>query len=385
MRFRSVLGGCVLVLTAAIAAGALRPEGDEVFRTVLRRQGDDGVHTFRIPGLATTPNGTLIAVFDVRRKGAGDLPGDIDIGAMRSTDHGKTWDKMQVVLDFDAGERGSRGNGVGDPAVLVDRKSGHIIVVGLWSKGDRAWNGSGPGTTPEETGQIVLTRSEDDGRTWSKPVNITQKIAGRNKEWRLCFQGPGGGIQLADGTLVFAAQFRDAAGVPHSCFISSTDGGAGWTISPPAIPSKPPTSEAQVAQLKDGSLLLTMRDESRSGKRAWARFEWDGDLTKGKWSEPWFAVPDPTCMASLVSHPTGPLLLSSPGSARERKALTIRTSSDGGKTWSAGRVLDPRPCAYSCLTVLQDGSIGVLYECGDKSSYDTLTFARFTLDWAAGR
>lgn len=121
------------------------PEERRGLRTVLRRQGDDKVHTYRIPGLATAPSGTLIAVFDIRHKNEGDLPGDIDIGMMRSTDNGKTWSKMQFILDFDNAEQDSRGNGVGDPAVLVDRRTGHILVAGLWSKGNRAWNGSGPG------------------------------------------------------------------------------------------------------------------------------------------------------------------------------------------------------------------------------------------------
>jgi sialidase-1 len=326
----------------------------------------------------------LIAVFDLRHKHSGDLPADIDVGAMRSTDNGKTWSKLKPILDFDKSIQNSHGNGVGDPAVLVDRTTGDILAVALWSFGNRAWNGSGPGVTPEETGQLVLTRSTDDGKSWSKPVNLTQELAGRDPKWRLCFNGPGNGIQLRNGAIVFAAQFRDAGGTPHSCFMYSTDGGRQWAISPPAIPESPPTSESQIAELADGSLLLSMRDESRSGKRAWAKYSWEGDLSNGKWSEPWSTVPDPTCMASVVRHPDGPLLFSNPNSSTQRVGLTIRTSTDDGKTWSDGRLLDPRPCAYSCLTVLKDGSVGVLYECGDKHNVETLTFARFPLEWVRG-
>lgn len=373
--------GVSLLVGAAWCVTSVGQPPDEVFRTVVRRQGDDGVHTYRIPGLATTNAGTLIAVFDIRHKSAGDLPGDIDVGMMRSTDAGTTWEKMRVVLDFDKAEKDSRGNGVGDPAVLIDRKTGQVLVVALWSKGNRAWNGSGPGLTPDETGQLVLTRSADDGKTWSPPVNITTKVRGRDPAWRLFFNGPGSGIQLRDGTLVFAAQYRDAAGPPHSCFIFSTDGGDTWTVSPAAIPTTPPTSEAQVAELSDGSLLLSMRDESRSGKRAWAKWTWAGDLSKGAWGAPWFDVPDPTCMASVVRVPDGPLLFSNPNSAKQRVGLTVRASGDDGKTWSAGRPLDPRPCAYSCLTVLKDGRVGVLYECGDRGAAETLTFARFPRGW----
>jgi sialidase-1 len=227
----------------------------------------------------------------------------------------------------------------------------------------------------------VLTRSKDDGKSWSPPVNITAKIAGRDPAWRLFFQGPGAGIQTRDGRLVFAAQYREAKGTPRACLIHSGDGGATWAVSPPAAPAGPPTSEAQVAEAADGSLLLTMRDESRSGKRAWARFS----PKSGEWGRPWSDLPDPTCQASMVAHPSGALVFTNPASAKERKGLTVRVSDDGGATWSAGRVVDARPSAYSCLAVQKDGSLGVLYECGDRSAYETLTFARFSLDWARGR
>ena len=346
------------------------PNDPRIFRTVVRKQGDDGVHTYRIPGLATTPKGTLIAVFDARNKGGGDLPGDIDVGMMRSTDDGATWSAMQRIMDFDAAEPGSRGNGVGDPAVLVDAKTGAIFVAALWSKGARAWFGSGPGMTPDETGQFVIVKSTDDGVTWSKPVSITPQV--KQREWLLCFNGPGSGIQLRDGTLVFAAQYKGADKVPHSCFIESRDQGATWKISQAAIPDKPPTSEAQIAECSDGSLLLSMRNEAHMGQRSWARWK------DGKWSEPWLAVTDPTCQASLIRHPHGELLLSNPNNPKRRDTLTIRTSSDDGKTWSDGKLLDPGFSMYSCMIVLRDGRIGILYESGDTAG---LVFARFPLEW----
>lgn len=355
--------------------------GDEIKHTVIRKPGDDGSKAYRIPGLATSTKGTLLAVYDIRYAGFGDLPGDIDVGLRRSTDGGKTWDPQQVIIDFDKSVPDSRGNGVGDPAILVDQKTGAIFVIALWSQGNRAWNGSGPGLTPAETGQLVLVKSTDDGKTWSAPVNLTAKIAGRDPKWRLLFNGPGAGIQTRDGTLIFAAQFRDAEGTPHSCFLASRDAGETWAVSAPAIAAKPPTSEAQIAELADGSLLLTMRDESRSGKRAWARFQQDKDLLKGKWDQWRSDLPDPTCMASLVRHPSGALIFSNPASSKSRTGMTLRISDDDGQTWSAGHVLDPRPAAYSCLSILADGTVGVLYEAGEKNSAETLVFASVPLDW----
>ncbi|MSU48693.1 MAG: exo-alpha-sialidase [Opitutus sp.] len=187
-----------------------------VSRTVIRRQGDDGVHTYRIPGLATTPTGTLIAVFDLRHASSGDLPGDIDVGTMRSTDAGKTWSQMRTILDFDKNVPGARGNGVGDPCVLVDHETHTIFVAALWSKGERGWAGSGPGLSPDETGQLAIVKSTDDGLTWSAPINLTAQV--KDPRWRLCFNRPGAGIQLRDGTLVMPAQFRAADTTPNSCF-----------------------------------------------------------------------------------------------------------------------------------------------------------------------
>lgn len=361
---------CLLLLVSTARAYA----DDAIFRKVLRQAGDDGVKSYRIPGLATSKAGTLLAVFDIRHNGPADLPGNIDVGLLRSTDGGETWSKMQTILDYDQREEGAQGNGVGDPTILVDHKTGTIFVAALWSRGNRAWNGSGPGLKPSETGQFVLTKSTDDGHTWSPPINITEQV--KDPAWRLCFQGPGAGIQTKDGTLIFPAQFRAADGTPHSCFIFSRDGGEKWQMSPPAIPAKPPTSEAQIAELTGGGLLLTMRDESRSGKRAWAKWDWakaakGGEAKLGTWSEPWFTVPDPTCMASLFRHPDGELYFTNPNSPTKRVALTLRHSTDDGRTWSAGRLIDPRGCMYSCLTALPDGRLGILYEVEN-----TLTFAR---------
>lgn len=369
----------IVLLTGLFPAGSLTAQVDEaVFKTVLRRGGDDGSKSYRIPGLAVSKSGTLIACFDIRWQGTRDLPADIDVGVMRSLDGGKTWGPMIVAMDYDRNAPGSAGNGVGDPAILVDQKTGHLFLAALWSYGDNGWQGSGAGLSQQETGQLVISRSMDDGQTWETPRSITPQI--KKPQWQLCFQGPGAGIQSSDGTLVFPAQFKDELGKPSSCFIYSQDGGDNWRISPAAIPDQPPTSESQIVQVGPKLLLMTMRNEARGPMRWWSRWRWESQLSDGTWEEPWMDVQDPVCMAGLTAHPSGAVLLSHNDSPKREK-MTIRVSQDQGRSWSKGRLLDDRPSGYSCLTVLPDGDIGILYEVGDRNDVETLTFARFPLDW----
>ena len=244
------------------------PEGDGRLRTgvALRQRGQDDSDAYRIPGLATTNAGTLIAVYDNRYRGGGDLPGDIDVGMSRSTDGGQSWEPMRVIMDMGDDPKWSY-DGIGDPAVLVDRETGVIWVAATWSHGERSWHGSGPGLEPEETGQLMLAKSEDDGLTWSAPVNITKQV--KTPEWRFVLQGPGKGITMRDGTLVFPAQFRGkneapVGGKPFSTLIYSRDRGVTWTIGEGV---KIDTTEAQLVELDDGSIMINCRD-NRGGSRS---------------------------------------------------------------------------------------------------------------------
>lgn len=367
--------------------------GGGVYSTIIRKGGDDGSSSYRIPALVTTTAGTLIAGFDVRWNGSGDLPANIDTAIMRSTDGGITWGPMQVIMDFDANESGSSGNGVGDPALLVDRVTGRVWCAALWSKGNRGWAGSGPGMTPDETGQYVINFSDDDGLTWSTPQSITSSI--KDASWNLYFQGPGKGICTRDGTLVFPSQYRDSSGVPRSNFIYSTDHGASWHTAAPAIASGTPwTTEAQIVELDSGDLLISMRNHDGSKKRLWSIYSWDHEtetIADGSWGTPWYDQNCPTVMASVERHsstldgqPHSVLLFSNPDNPSSRSKMSIRASTDEGLSWAYSRKIDDRPAAYSCMTTLPNGDIGILYETGDSSSIATLTFMRFPLSWIVG-
>src|SRR5690606_14202146 len=156
-------------------------------------------------------------------------------------------------------------NGIGDPAVLVDKHPGTSWVSALWvhgKKDKRAWWASKEGMTPEQTGQLMLINSEDDGKTWSKPINITKQI--KDPSWKLFFNGPGNGITMKDGTLVFAAQYKGEKAIPHSTIVYSKDAGENWHVGTGA---KSETTEAQVVELSDGILMLNMRDDRNRKNR----------------------------------------------------------------------------------------------------------------------
>jgi len=339
----------------------------------LRNGGDDGVHTYRIPGLVTTNQGTLIGVYDIRRRSGGDLPGDIDVGMSRSTDGGLTWEPMKVIMDM-GDDPQWRYDGIGDPAILVDRNTGTIWVASTWSHGNRSWRGSGPGLEPEETGQLMLVKSDDDRVTWSKPINITKQV--KRPEWCFLLQGPGKGITMQDGTIVFAAQYQDPPEqkrLPHSTILYSKDHGKTWHIGSGAFDD---TTEAQVVEVEPGVLMLNCRYNRNNTRVVMTTRDMGKTWQKHSTSERSLIEPR-ACMASFIDSGDW-LLFSNPDSTQGRHHITIKASPDRGKTWpNANRLLldEGRGRGYSCMTMIDDSTVGILYE----GSQAHMTFQRIPL------
>lgn len=380
----------------------------------VRKRHDDNVHTYRIPGLVTTNDGTLLAIYDVRRESGRDLQGHMDIGVSRSIDAGSTWEPMRVALDM--GEWGGlpqKFNGVSDANILVDRKSGDIYVAGLWMHGvinakgiwqenlteeSTVWNhqwrnkGSQSGLGVKETSQFLITKSTDDGKTWGDPINLTEMC--KKEEWWLWAPAPGHGITLEDGTLVFPTQGRDETGRPFSNITFSKDGGETWKTSNPASHN---TTECMAVQLSNSSIMLNMRDNrnrSEKGEQNGRAIAITKDL-----GETWIehetshgALIESVCMASIHKHnftdkngkQKSVLFFSNPNSKYTRHKQTIKVSFDDGLTWPEKYWMEldeGKGAGYSCLTSINENTIGILYE-GSQAhmTFQTIDVSGFLKD-----
>ena len=372
----------------------------------VQQKGQDGCISSRIPGLATSNKGTLLAIFDARYDYPRDLQGNIDIALHRSTDKGVTWQPIQTVLDM--GEWGGlpqKYNGVSDACILVDKNTGDIYVAGLWMHGlldkDGKWieglnenstnwthqwkgRGSQPGTGLKETSQFMIAKSTDDGLSWGFPDNITSKT--KRPEWWLFAPAPGQGITLTDGTLVFPTQGRDENGLPFSNITYSKDHGKTWVTSNPAYQD---VTECSVVQLGDGALMLNMRDNRNRGNKDvnGRRICTTIDLGESWKEHPTSrrALVEPTCMASLHRHEymeegkkKSMLLFVNPNNYGTRDNLTLKVSFDDGMTWPEEHWIlfdQYRSAGYSCITSIDENSIGILYE----SSQSDLAFIKINL------
>lgn len=339
----------------------------------LRKHWDDGVHTYRIPALCTTTKGSLLCVYDMRRNRGKDLQEDIDIGLMRSTDGGRTWESQKIIMDMGSfGGLGQEINGCSDPGIIVDPITGEIFCFGVWmhkKAGKHQWNGDGSerGLEIGKSAQFMMIRSHDDGVTWTKPKNMTKTW--KNPKWILYAPSPQSGIALRDGTLVMPAEGRDENDRRFSNLLVSRDRGKNWTVSNIAARE---STECQVVELSDGLLMLNSRSDHPTKFRT--------VVTTKDLGETWEAHPtnrntliEPNCNGSLIrfdyrddaGNPESVLFFCNPHSQKGRSHQSIQVSFDEGKTWPKKyRILldEGRGKGYPSLTRIDDQHLGVIYE-----------------------
>jgi sialidase-1 len=382
----------------ALAASALPAHADpkgraaEFEQQVLFRADQDpgGYACFRIPAIVRTTEGTLLAFAEGRVLDCGDA-GDIDLVVKRSTDGGRTWSPLQVVNE-------GGGDTHGNPAPVVDRATGRVLLVETYNEG-RADGGNCAvpcARTPH------LQYSDDDGRTWSAPRDLSAEI--QPPDWDSWYAtGPVHGVQLTGGDhagrLVVGvnAETWDGERVTanHAALVVSDDGGENWRIGatdtwPVAADGtfRQKPSELTLTERADGSLLVSGREENGTdlGHRTQAVSRDGGD----SFAAPFRALPDlyTPQVQGAVLRLGDRMLLSAPADPDRRRTMSVRSSYDGGATWDSvdrGTVVTRDWSGYSDMVAVDDATVGLMYEAGPVDARDEIRFARFTEDWLQPR
>lgn len=321
---------------------------------------EEGVACYRIPAIVTAPNGDLIAAIDQRVPGCGDLKWskNINIIIRRSNDNGKTWMPIEMVIDFPEGKSAS------DPSMIVDKVTGDIFMFYNYMNLD----------TEKDIYYLHVMKSSDNGKTWSKPEDITSQIA--KPEWHKDFKfiTSGRGIQTRSGKLLHTMVNLNSG--LH--VFGSNDHGKTWYFIDTPIQ---PADESKIIELADGTLMINARVNGK-GMRYVHTSKDEGKTWEIK------AAPeliDPGCNASIIRYTSkedgydkNRLLFSNAKSEKGRVNMSVRISYDEGKTWNEGKTIYAGSSAYSSLTILENGDIGLFFE---KDDYKKNEFVSFSLDW----
>jgi Neuraminidase (sialidase) len=381
----------MLLMAEATRAGEPFPEKTDLF---LADTG--GYAHYRIPGLVVTGKGTLLAYCEARNGTRSDW-GTIDILLRRSTDGGKTWGPARKVasppVDFAKNpvalaQKLARPDEItlNNPVAIADRRT--EVVHFLYCV---------------EYARCFYRRSDDDGETFTEPVEITSTFDRFRPEypWKVLATGPGHGIQLATGRLLVPVWLSTGTGGhahrPSSVsVIFSDDRGKTWERGEIVVAHPNPVnpSETTAVELADGRVMLNIRHESephlrgvsvsRDGATGWSPMRLDP------------ALPEPICFGSLVRLSRRPasdkdrILFVNPHNptGRERRNLTVKLSEDEGRTWPVSRSIEPGLGGYADLAAGPDGTIYCLYELGTAGggalNPHSLCLARFDLRWLTG-
>ena len=335
------------------------------------QRGQDGYACFRIPVIVQGKTGTLLAFAEARKNSCSDT-GDIDLVLKRSEDGGKTWSEMITVWD-------DGDNACGNPAPIIDQTTGRILLVSCWNLGDDHEKQI-IDQTSKDTRRVFVLSSEDDGKTWSQPKEITSTA--KRPDWTWYATGPCHGIQLQNtqyhGHLVVSANHMvDGTKAYHSHTIYSYDRGETWNLG--GIVNEHGGNESSVVELENGDLMLNMRNYNRedSKTRSFAVSSDGGE----NWSKMKYfqELIEPVCQGSSLNYTidgkiSNNLLFSNPASTDKREKMTVKRSKDNGRTWPYSYLVHPGPSAYSELVNLSDRNIGLLYEYGSQNPYEKIGF-----------
>ncbi|WP_155053749.1 sialidase family protein [Streptomyces blattellae] len=352
--------------------------------------GKGGYDTYRIPATVRTGQGTILAFAEGRRDGAGDT-GNIDVVLRRSADGGCTWGPLQVVA---AGGGHTRGN----PAPVYDPRAEAVVLLTSYNSGEVTESQIMRGeVTPAQSRRVFVQRSWDDGLSFTAPRDITTRV--KRKNWRWYATGPGHAIALTRGPyagrLVVPANHStapptgstDTGQEPkyyggHALY--SDNGGQTWNLGfvDTTYNGYDNANESTAAQLPDGRIYFNSRDQN--GTSTGNRLDSRSSSGARKLDRPYgvqHTLGDvPVVEASVLQAQSGPLLFSGPSVPTARRSMAIWRSDDAGKTFRKVRTLDGRRAAYSDLVQVNRNTVGILYETGTRSTYETIEFRRIPVN-----
>ncbi len=321
---------------------------------------NSSVDCYRIPAIVTAPNGDVIVAVDERVPSCADLRGNknINIVIRRSAYNGKTWSKIERIVDFPEGQSAS------DPSMIVDTDTKTIFLFYNYMDLNKAPN----------CYYLQYVKSVDNGKTWSKPVDITSQIAPQSWQKDFKFITSGRGIYTSTGKLLHClVNLQKGLHV-----FGSDDHGATWYLIDTPIKVG---DESKIAELADGSWMIN----SRVNKGGYRYVHTSTDEGKHWTSAVDTTLIDPGCNGSFIRYTLkkegftkNRLLFANSKSKNERKNLTVRISYDEGKTWNEGRTIYTGDAAYVSLTILKNGDIGLVFE---TDNYTAIEFVHFSLEW----
>ena len=345
----------LVCVAAAVQLAAMAAE------TTLWKSGEGGIAVYRIPALCTAPNGDLVAVCDARRDNIGDLNAfqPINIVCRRSSDGGKTWTQSEPTWTW-PWTNADKWSG-SDPSFIVDAEAKKIFLF------YNVWHWKNPDGS-DRWGNVYrfhVQESSDNGKTWSKPRDITKDIS--FPEWPFgkghnaggfIFISSGSGIQTEDGTLLHTLVH---VGDGNALF-GSPDHGKTWKAYGKPVKKG---DECKVVELTDGSWMINSR--WKGGGRQIHVTKDRGKTWESRYDR---KLEDPQCNAQIM-RVGDVLLFSNCKSPARRHSLHIRASTDEGATWNEGLCVEPLGAAYSDMCVVPGHEIGVAYE---GAGYATINF-----------
>lgn len=350
-----------------------------VTEKILWKAGEGNYKGYRIPSILVSSKGQILAFAEGRNDG-GDS-GDIDIVLKRSKDNGRTWSGETTIWNDSL-------NTCGNPCPVLDRQTGRIWLFMTWNLGSDHENEIIHKTSKSSRIPYVCY-SDDEGQSWSKPEALTGTC--KDPAWGWYATGPGTGIQLKNGEfkgrLVIPANhsYDDPNGKvrkgPYNYgahVLMSDDHGKTWRLS---APIRPGCNESQVAELTDGTLLMNMRSYNGKSSRA-ISISRDGGETWSPISHDYQLV-ESMCQAGFINYGyyrgKELFLFSNPAVPTGRTHMTLKISMDNCQTWAASRLIYAGPSGYSCMARLPNNQVGLLFEKGVKSPYETISFLKTDL------